>query len=133
LELQARTGFYTHLDGPYRRIPVGKLKVGLIAQVRKPHWTNNLTSDPLLSDPESAHHHGMVACAGHPLIVEDRLLGVMSMFAARPFSTVVVDSLSTVADAIALGIQRQRAKDALHQAKETAEAANLRKWAVAAI
>lgn len=32
LELQASAGMYTHLDGPHSRIPVGKLRIGLIAE-----------------------------------------------------------------------------------------------------
>ena len=30
LELQARAGMYTHLDGSHSRVPVGSLKIGLI-------------------------------------------------------------------------------------------------------
>jgi two-component system cell cycle sensor histidine kinase/response regulator CckA len=35
LELQASAGLYTHLDGPHSRVPVGKFKIGLIAQERR--------------------------------------------------------------------------------------------------
>ena len=34
LELQASAGLYTHLDGPHGRVPVGKFKIGWIAQER---------------------------------------------------------------------------------------------------
>ncbi|HKC85344.1 MAG TPA: PAS domain S-box protein, partial [Blastocatellia bacterium] len=36
LELQASAGMYTHLDGRHSRVPVGELKIGLIAQERQP-------------------------------------------------------------------------------------------------
>src|ERR1700752_2614966 len=49
LELQASAGMYTHLDGPHSRIPVGKLKNGLIAEEKKPHLTNNVLNDPRVS------------------------------------------------------------------------------------
>ncbi len=39
LELQASAGMYTHLDGPHGRVPVGKLKIGLIAQERA--WSHS--------------------------------------------------------------------------------------------
>src|SRR5262249_54303911 len=110
LELQASAGFDTHLGGPKHHVPVGRLKVGLSAQVRKPHVTNALTDDPLLGDLSWAQRYGLVAFAGHPLIVEDRLVGVLGMYACQPFSTVLIDSLSAVADAIALGIQRKQAE-----------------------
>jgi len=32
LELQASAGLYTHIDGPHGRVPVGKFKIGLIAE-----------------------------------------------------------------------------------------------------
>jgi PAS domain S-box-containing protein len=76
LELQASAGMYTHLDGAHSRVPVGELKIGLIAQERRPHLTNTVTSDPRVSDKEWARREGMVAFAGYPLIVEDRLVGV---------------------------------------------------------
>src|SRR5919202_2035138 len=73
LELQASAGIYTHLDGSHSRVPVGKLKIGLIAQERLPHLSNTVTSDPHVSDKKWARRAGMVALSGHPLIVEDRL------------------------------------------------------------
>jgi hypothetical protein len=38
LELQASAGLYTRLDGEHARVPVGNLKIGRIAQERKPCW-----------------------------------------------------------------------------------------------
>ena len=67
LELQASAGLYTHLDGPHSRVPVGKYKIGLIAQERKPHLTNAVVGDPRVSDQEWARREGMVAFAGYPL------------------------------------------------------------------
>jgi PAS domain S-box-containing protein len=77
LELKASAGMYTHLDGPHGRIPVGKLKVGLIAQTGRPHLTNDVLHDPRIGDKAWARREGMVAFAGYPLKVEDRLVGVM--------------------------------------------------------
>ena len=60
LVLQASAGLYTHLDGPHSRVPVGTLKIGRIAAERKPHLTNDVLSDPQVSDPEWARQqaHG---------------------------------------------------------------------------
>jgi len=84
LELQSSAGLYTHLDGPHGRVPVGQFKIGLIAQERRPHLTNTVTSDPRVGDPEWARREGMVAFAGYPLIVGERLVGVLAMFARQP-------------------------------------------------
>src|ERR1700737_2333364 len=45
LELQASAGLYTRLDGEHARVPVGELKIGLIAEERKPHLTNDVLND----------------------------------------------------------------------------------------
>ena len=81
LELQASAGMYTHIDGPHGRVPVGHLKIGLIAQERRPHLTNAVIGDPRVGDQEWARREGMVAFAGYPLVVNDRLVGVVALFA----------------------------------------------------
>ncbi len=118
LELQASAGMYTHLDGPHGRVPVGRFKIGLIAQERRPHLTNTVVGDPRVSDQEWAIREGMVAFAGHPLIVEDRLVGVMAMFARHPLTNVELQALASVADEIAVGIERKRAEEALQRAHD---------------
>ncbi len=124
LELQASAGLYTHLDGPHDRVPVGKFKIGLIAQERRPHLTNAVWDDPRVSDKEWAKREGMAAFAGHPLIVEGRLLGVMAMFARHPLTDATLQALASVADGIALGIERKQAEEELRRAKDAAEAAS---------
>ncbi|MHB8736787.1 MAG: PAS domain S-box protein, partial [Terriglobales bacterium] len=118
LELQASAGMYTHLDGPHSRVPVGRFKIGLIAQQRRPHLTNTVVGDPRVSDPEWASREGMVAFAGHPLIVEDRLVGVMAMFARHPLTSVELQALASVANEIAVGIERKHAEEALRRAHD---------------
>jgi signal transduction histidine kinase/CheY-like chemotaxis protein/HPt (histidine-containing phosphotransfer) domain-containing protein len=124
LVLQASAGNYTHLDGPHSRIPIGHLKIGLIAQERQPHLTNDVAQDPRISDPEWARREGMIAFAGYPLLIEDRLMGVLAMFARRALSPAVLQVLRSVADGIALGIDRKRQEAELRRAKEAAESAS---------
>ena len=84
LELRASAGMYTRTDGTFSRVPVAdRSKLGLIAQQRRPYLTNDVLNDPLITDREWARREGMVASAGHPLIVQDRVVGVMVLFARR--------------------------------------------------
>jgi PAS domain S-box-containing protein len=124
LVLQASAGLYTHLDGPHSRVPIGRLKIGLIAQKREPHLTNDVPHDPRISDPEWARREGMIAFAGYPLLIEDRLMGVLAMFARRALSPDVLQVLRSMADGIALGIEHKRQEAELRRAKEAAEVAN---------
>jgi PAS domain S-box-containing protein len=124
LELQASAGMYTHLDGPHGKVAVGKYKIGLIARECKPHLTNQVVGDPRVSDQEWARREGMVAFAGHPLIVEGGLLGVVAMFARHALSAATLAALGSVADLIAVGISRKRTEEALVRSELEAQAAN---------
>jgi PAS domain S-box-containing protein len=119
LELQASAGMYTHLNGRHSRVPVGELKIGLIAKERQPHLTNDVVNDPRISDPDWAREKGMVAFAGYPLLVEDRVVGVMGMFARHPLTEDTIETIATAAAPIAQGIERKRAEEALRASEET--------------
>ncbi|MEO7020801.1 MAG: ATP-binding protein [Ktedonobacteraceae bacterium] len=106
LELQASAGMYTHLDGGHARVPVGTLKIGRIAATHEPHLTNTVLGDPQVSDQEWARREGMVAFAGYPLLVEDRLVGVMALFARHQITETELAAMASVANAMAVGIQR---------------------------
>ena len=123
LELQASAGMYTHINGGHARVPVGQFKIGLIAQERKPHLTNAVIGDPRVSDQEWARREGMVAFAGYPLLVDGRLMGVIGMFARRPLSEAVTRALATVADILAVRIQRKEAEEALRARDRQLQAA----------
>ncbi len=105
LELRASAGLYTHLDGPHARVPLGCFKIGRIALENHPHLTNDVLHDSWVGDPEWARREGMVAFAGYPLAVEDRVVGVMAAFAYRPLPQAALEALGSISDAIAQCIE----------------------------
>jgi PAS domain S-box-containing protein len=111
LELQASSGIYTHLDGDHARVPVGALKIGLIASERQPHLTNEVIGDPRVGNQEWARREGMVAFAGYPLLIGERLIGVMALFARYPLQDAALQAMATIANGIALGIERMHIQD----------------------
>src|SRR6266481_1741394 len=111
LELQASAGMYTDVEGPHS-------KIGLIAQQRRPHLTNQVVGDPQVQNQEWAQREEMVAFAGYPLVVQERVLGVMAMFARHSLSEFVPKALASVASALAVGIERKRAEEALRSSEE---------------
>ncbi|HEX8747141.1 MAG TPA: PAS domain S-box protein [Pyrinomonadaceae bacterium] len=117
LELQASAGLYTHLDGGHSRVPVGKFKIGLIAEERKPHLTNSVVGDPRVGDQEWAKREGMVSFAGYPLIIDNVLVGVMAMFARHTLTEVALDGMASISNGIALGIKRKRAERELQESE----------------
>ena len=122
LELQASAGLYTHIDGAHSHVPVGKFKIGLIAQEKLPYLTNNILEDPQVSNKEWAKKEGMMAFAGYPLMVQDELLGVVAMFARQPLPDSILQALCFAADEIALAIKRHQAEAQLRQQKQQLEA-----------
>jgi PAS domain S-box-containing protein len=124
LELRASAGMYTHLGGPHGRVPVGRFKIGLIAQERRPHLTNEVVGDPRVSDQEWARREGMVAFAGYPLMADERVVGVMAIFARRPLPDSALESLGAIGRVIALGIERKRAEEETRKARDEADRAN---------
>lgn len=118
LELQASAGMYAHKSGPYARVPVGVFKIGLVAREQQPHISNDLMNDPDARDKEWIRCEGMIAFAGYPLIIENRLMGVMAIFARHRLAEDTIDALASVADVISQGIDRKRTKEALRQSEE---------------
>jgi PAS domain S-box-containing protein len=124
LMLQASAGMYTHLNGNHSSIPVGQFKIGWIAQHRQPHLTNEVMNDPFISDRQWAENEDMVAFAGYPLTIRNRLLGVMAIFARQPLTEQILKEMASIARAIAIGIDRKLTEETLRQtaARERASA-----------
>lgn len=117
LVLHASAGLYTRLDGSHSRVPVGELKIGLIAQEKKPHATNDVANDPRVSDKAWARQEGMVAFAGYPLLAGGRVVGVLALFSRAPLGPGTLDTIASIADTIAEGIQRRQAEQGLLEAR----------------
>ena len=119
LELQASAGIYTHLDGPHSHIPMGQFKIGMIAQERQPHLTNDVLNDPRISDRAWAEKEGMASFVGYPLSVGDRTIGVLAMFSRKPVTPETTETLAAGADLIAQGIERNHAEDKLRDSERS--------------
>jgi signal transduction histidine kinase len=61
-----------------------------------------------VSDPAWAKKEGMVAFAGYLLAVENRLIGVLGLFARHPLGQDALTSLASVSATIAIAIERKR-------------------------
>ena len=118
LELEASAGERNNVGHTPDRILVSRFQVGRIAQERQPYLTNHLLDEPYLEAHEWALREGMVAFLGHPLVVENHLVGVLTMFARQPITQATFNALASVADEIALGIQRKQVEQALERERQ---------------
>ena len=79
----------------------------------KPILINNLVNDTRASDQAWVRREGVTAYAGYPLMLEDRLIGLMSIFSKSPLTEVILQEMASVANGIALCIERKRSAQAL--------------------
>jgi PAS domain S-box-containing protein len=121
LELKASSGLYTHLDGGHSRVPVGKFKIGLIAEERKSHITNNVLNDERVGDKDWAKREGMVAFAGYPLMVEQKLVGVIAMFSQQKLPEVRLQGLELAVNTVALAIEQKISEQLLAESNKNLE------------
>jgi signal transduction histidine kinase/CheY-like chemotaxis protein len=124
LELHASAGLYSHLNGPHSRTLIGKSKIGLIAEQKEPHVTNDAAGDPRIHDKTWVRSAGIVAFAGYPLLVDENCIGVAAVFACQPLSRQTLDALAAAAPDIARSVERLRFQEQLRRAKEAAESAS---------
>jgi len=103
-ELQAAAG--AEADAPADRPPA----VDAVAREGRPYTTNRAAEDPRVGGPEWARRTGLVGFAAYPLRVEERVVGVLTLFARHPLAADTLAAVGHVADTVALGIERKRAE-----------------------
>jgi PAS domain S-box-containing protein len=118
LDLEADAGPHASQLSRQVTVPVGRFRIGRVAQERQPLLVDLRVASIHEDDKSWAARAGMVAFAGYPLVVGDRLVGVMAMYAGRPLTEAALHAMGAVADQIALGIDRDRAADAVRNSEE---------------
>jgi signal transduction histidine kinase/HAMP domain-containing protein len=104
--------------GGTSRIRMCEAGLGWIARERSAYSTNSILEDPHLEHLEWVASERLVAFVGQPLLVEERLVGVMAGFATRPLDDMDLSGFGAAAGDIARYIGRRRVEDALHESEE---------------
>jgi PAS domain S-box-containing protein len=117
LELAAGTGLSPALADTYAKVSLDDPLLGNIVRQRRPvHMT---AADPLpIPDAAWVERNRIGTFAGCPLLVGERTVGVLGVFSRRNLPSFVVESLSAIADQLAVGIERRRAEEELRQSEE---------------
>lgn len=118
LLLIASAGAFRDREGPHHRIPVGQFRLGQIASTKSPYLTNAVAEDTQFINQEWGKSQGMVAFAGYPLAVEERVIGVIAVFAKKPLSGDVLSDLDPIAESIAQYIDRKRTEQRILEQSE---------------
>ena len=125
LHLEASAGLYANLNGEYRRIPLGALKIGKIAQGFGSIYTNDVLSDDRLPNKQWMKENALHSFAGHPLKFRGEVLGVVAMFGRRPLSEEEFERLAVFANEAAIAIKNAQLFTEVEQLKNRLQAENL--------
>lgn len=101
-----------------------KFDVEHIAKDRQPHLTNDIIGDLRLRDLDWAKREGIIAFAGYPLVVEDELVGIITLFSGKQFTQAIFEALAVIAGGIALAIERYEVETRLKEQTEVVETIN---------
>ncbi|MBA3391121.1 MAG: GAF domain-containing protein [Deltaproteobacteria bacterium] len=99
-------------------LKLGEHKVGIIAEDGDPYLTNDAATDLHIGRTAWIRSERIVAFAGYPLRIQDRIVGVMALYSRNKIDHDMLNSLSSIADAIALGIDRKTADVARRHAED---------------
>lgn len=110
-------------DGPLPKefqslISLGISVIGFVAQSRQPYVTNNVPDDMCIGARDWMTQAQILAFAGYPLIVEDRLVGVMAVLSQQLLSQVALTTLNSISTNIAVAVDRTWAREELLSRRE---------------
>ncbi|MBF2080148.1 MAG: GAF domain-containing protein [Synechococcales cyanobacterium T60_A2020_003] len=106
LRLVASSGLYTRTDGSFARIPMGAYKVGKIAQNRVSFLSNTLADESWVKDREWAIANRICGFAGFPLMVGDRVIGVLAAFSREALSPEFLEVLKVLCTIVSVSIDQ---------------------------
>jgi GAF domain-containing protein len=104
-------------------------QIDFLVKDREQYWTNDIYEAPCLGDLQWARAQNSVSFTGFPLIVGGRLVGILTLFARRILEKSCLDALETVANSVALSIDRKDNEEQMIRARDAAESANRAKSA----
>ena len=116
---------WTHLEGFFRRVPLGVRKIGQVGSTGNSFLIEDALLKPALTaDPEWVRREGIHGFAGHPLVFHEETLGVLGAFGRIPFHQEQFKWLRLFADQAAVSIANARAFEEIHALQEQLEREN---------
>lgn len=109
---------WSHLDGYFRRIPLGTRKVAAIAETGESILiAKEAEESDWIVRPEWAQREGIRSFAGHPLIFRGSTLGVLALFSRVEMEQQEFTWLRMFADQAAVAIANARTFESLERAE----------------
>jgi two-component system CheB/CheR fusion protein len=103
------------------RIPFNETVIGRIAADRKRVAIDDVKNNPRAADLPWTGDGGIRSFAGFPLIVSDRVVGVLGIGETSALPDNMIDELTSISFEIAQCIERKRSEEALREAERLAQ------------
>ena len=121
LHLTASAGMYNRIDGEHRRVPVGVLKIGSIAQTGESLSSNDLMGDERVPNKAWLKQAGLHSFSGHPLVFREETLGVLALFSRRQMSQDEFARIGVFANQASVAIKSAQLFEALKESQAESE------------
>ena len=108
LKLVASSGLYTRLDGDFAKVPMGKYKVGKIAQHCMPFLSNQLAKESWVKDRQWAIDNKIYGFAGLPLAIDEQAIGVLAVFSNKSLETEFLEALRILCSSVSVSLNNAR-------------------------
>ncbi|HTW80060.1 MAG TPA: PAS domain S-box protein [Terracidiphilus sp.] len=118
LELQASAGMETIKERLTVDVPIGNCNFSRIAEDGEPYLSNDLQQESWLSDAAWVRREQIVAFAGFPLKVKERVAGVVAVFARQPLTYPSLETFASAVDNLAQFIESKRAEESLRESED---------------
>ena len=123
-EVYASAGIASTPNGSACSLPAPRHELETLAQ-GKPVVIQQLLDDPRMPDQEWVRREGLVSYAAYPLLLEDKLVGLMSILTDHPLTEQICQEMGSVANGIALCLDRKRSEAALDVSESNRKQAEL--------
>jgi two-component system cell cycle sensor histidine kinase/response regulator CckA len=116
LEPHASAGPIAERTQPPNELPEVRLELAPLAE-GKSLLIKQLAQDETLVDAGWVKREGLGSFAAYPLVLEDKLVGLMSLFTQHPLTEQILGEMASVANGIASCIERKRSEEALDRSE----------------
>ena len=116
---------WSFLQGHFRRIPLGAFKVGTIGASGESILIKNVCEEnKWIARPDWARQEQIRSFAGHPLIFQEKTLGVLAVFSREELDGQTFNWLRMFADQAAVAIANAQAFEEIERLKKRLELEN---------
>jgi two-component system, cell cycle sensor histidine kinase and response regulator CckA len=97
--------------------PLEPERLEALARARRPYATNTLAQDARLCDADRAAREGLVAFVAHPLLVDERFVGLAAAYGTHPLDGLDLSGFGAAAGDIARCVDGKRVAEALQDSE----------------